>query len=37
MRREGVGLLSHGVLIGATVVKIEEGKQTSERYKFNRE
>ena len=37
MRREGVRLLSHGVLIDAIVAKIEEEQQTAERNKFNRE
>jgi len=37
MRRQGVKLLSHGVLIEAIVAKIEEEQQTTERNKFNRE
>ena len=36
MRRQGVRLLSHGVLIDAIVAKIEEGQRTAERDKFNR-
>lgn len=31
MRRQGVRLLSHGVMIDAIVAMIEEGQQTAER------
>ena len=31
MRRQGVRLLSHGVMIDAIVARIEEGRQTVER------
>ena len=31
VRRQGVRLLSHGVMIDALVAKIEEGKQAAER------
>jgi hypothetical protein len=37
MRREGVRLLSHGVLIDAIVAKIEEGQQTAGRNMFSQE
>lgn len=37
MRRQGVRLLSHGILIDAIVAKIEEDQQTAERNMFNQE
>lgn len=37
MRRRGVRLLSHGVMIDAIVAKIEEGQRTAESNELNRE